>query len=66
MKKKAFLLILIMFSSLFVFSQSYKGRAMVFGFVYDEEGNSIEEVTVKFFSLRTQDGFSVVTDSNGK
>ena len=66
MKKAPFLLFLILFSSLFVFSQDYKGKGRIFGYVYDEEGNPLEGVRVKLFSLRVQDGFSTVTDSTGK
>ncbi len=66
MKKAPFLLFLILFSSFFVFSQDYKGKGRIFGYVYDEEGNPLEGVRVKLFSLRAQDGFSTVTDGKGK
>lgn len=66
MKKVTLLLILIVFSASFVFSQSYKGKARVFGYVYDEAGNPLEGVRVKLFSIKTQSGLSVVTDSQGK
>lgn len=66
MKKAAVLLMMVLLASAFVFSQEYKGKARVFGFVYDEEGNPLEGVKVKLFSLRAQSGFEVVTDKNGK
>ncbi len=56
----------ILLTALFVFPQAYTGSARIKGCVYDEQGKPIEGVTVKLFSLRAQDGFSVKTDKNGK
>ena len=66
MRKPGFLFILMFLASIFVFSQDYKGRGRVIGHVYDEEGNPLEGVRVKLFSLRAQDGFKIVTDEKGK
>ncbi len=66
MKKAGFLLILIFLASSFLLSQDYKGKARVFGYVFDEEGNPIDGVSVKLFSLRAQGGFTVKTDKDGK
>ncbi|HDT12987.1 MAG TPA: tetratricopeptide repeat protein [Candidatus Aminicenantes bacterium] len=47
-------------------AQDYKGKGRVGGIVTDEDGNPIEGVTVKLFSLRAQDGITVQTDKDGK
>jgi tetratricopeptide (TPR) repeat protein len=65
--KKIFLLTgLILFASLLLPAQDYKGKGRLGGFVYDEAGNPLEDVTVKLFSLKAQQGISVKTDKNGK
>jgi tetratricopeptide (TPR) repeat protein len=66
MKKAGFVFILILAAASFAFSQGYKGKGKVIGYVYDEEGNPLEGVKVKLFSLRAQSGFETVTDANGK
>ncbi|MFW6129141.1 MAG: tetratricopeptide repeat protein [Candidatus Aminicenantaceae bacterium] len=66
MKKVMFFLILTFMVTLFVFPQTYKGKARIMGYVYDEQGQPIEGVRVKLFSLNAQDGFEVKTDANGK
>lgn len=66
MKKAGFLISLILLITSFIFSQGYKGKGKVIGYVYDEEGNPLEGVKVKLFSLRAQSGFETVTDANGK
>jgi tetratricopeptide (TPR) repeat protein len=61
--------VLILFISLFSFAglpQEYKGKARVRGYVYDEQGNPIEGVTVKLYFQIAKDGFTVETDKNGK
>jgi len=47
------------------FSQGHKGKGRIKGYVYDEEGNPLEGVKVKLFSLRGQSGFEAITDSKG-
>ena len=66
MKKAGFVFILILAAVSFALSQGYKGKGKVIGYVYDEEGNPLEGVKVKLFSLRSQSGFETVTDANGK
>jgi len=56
--------ILFLFSGLF--AQEHKGQGRLIGYVFDEQGNPLEGVKVKLFSLRTQSGFEVTTDKNGK
>lgn len=48
------------------FPQGHKGKGRVRGFVYDEEGNPLDGVKVKLFSVRGQAGFETETDSEGK
>jgi len=66
MKKVALLLIIVFLVGISVFTQDYKGKARIVGNVYDEEGNPIEGVKVKLFFTRSQSGFEVLTDANGK
>ncbi len=66
MKKAALLLIIVFLVGISVFTQDYKGKARIVGNVYDEEGNPIEGVKVKLFFTRSQSGFEVLTDANGK
>lgn len=66
MKKTGLLLFLIFLVSILVFSQDYKGKGRVIGHVFDEEGNPIEGVTVKLFSMKAQSGFEVISDASGK
>ncbi|MGD2295169.1 MAG: tetratricopeptide repeat protein [Candidatus Aminicenantes bacterium] len=66
MRKTALLLIIVFVMSGLALAQDYKGRARVFGFVYDEEGNPIEGVTVKLYSQLARQGFSVLTNKKGK
>lgn len=66
MRKTGLFLMFIVLLSTLVVSQTYKGKGKVIGYVYDEEGNPIEGVTVKLFSLKAQSGFETKTDSKGK
>ncbi len=66
MKKSILGFFLILLLNVFVFPQAYRGRARVVGYVYDQEGNPIEDVTVKLYSLRGESGFEIKTDQNGK
>jgi len=59
-------LFLVGFISLASFAQAYKGKGRVVGYVFDEQGNPIEGVTVKLFSHRAKAGFEVKTDDKGK
>jgi len=59
-------LLMIALLSQIGFAQDYKGKGRVVGYVFDEEGNPIEGVTVKLYSHRAQAGFEVKTDANGK
>jgi len=66
MKKAVLCVFAVLLMSVFVFPQAYRGRARVVGYVYDQQGNPIEGVTVKLYSLRAEDGFELETDKNGK
>ncbi len=66
MKKTVLLIILVVFCGSLIFAQTYKGKARIKGFVYDEEGNPIEGVTVKLYSVKGESGFNVETDAEGK
>ncbi len=66
MKKIALLAGLILISSLLLPAQDYKGKGRINGIVTDENGNPLEGVTVKLFSLKAQQGLSVKTDKDGK
>jgi Flp pilus assembly protein TadD len=52
--------------SLMLPAQTYKGKGRMSGFVFDQDGNPIEGVTVKLLSMRAQAGFEVTTDKDGK
>jgi len=47
-------------------SQDYKGRARILGYVYDQQGIPLEGVRVKLFCVKTQSGFEIATDKEGK
>lgn len=66
MRKGKLFLIIILLSTPLVFTQVYKGKAKLLGYVYDEEFKPIEGVKIKFFSLKAQAGFETETDSQGK
>ncbi len=67
MKKTAFLLMsTLILVGLQLTAQTYKGKGRMSGFVFDQDGNPIADVTVKLFSLRAQAGFEVTTDGEGK
>lgn len=50
----------------FLFPQDYKGRARIRGIVTDQSGSPIEGVKIKLVYLKSNDGFEVVTDSQGR
>jgi len=66
MKKASSAIILMMAFSLVTLAQDYKGKGRVVGYVRDKDGNPIEGVIVRFFSLKVQQGFDVFTEKNGK
>lgn len=68
MKKITFLLLIlsVLVSQTFVYSQGYKGKGKVKGIVSDQEGNPIEGVTVKLYCERGASGFDVTTDKEGQ
>jgi tetratricopeptide (TPR) repeat protein len=66
MKKTVLLVILLVFCGSLVFAQTYKGKARIKGLVCDEDGNPIEDVTVKLYSIIGESGFEVKTDAEGQ
>ncbi len=66
MKKAAVSGLILVLLAAFVSAQAYKGETRVFGFVYDEDGNPLEGVRVKFLHVKYQDGFEITTDDKGK
>ena len=66
MRKAVFMVTLILLASTIVLSQAYRGKGKVKGYVFDEEGNPLEEVKVKLYSLKAQSGFETVTNADGR
>ncbi|MBN1272761.1 MAG: tetratricopeptide repeat protein [Candidatus Aminicenantes bacterium] len=66
MKKAIVFSSVLLFAVVSLFSQTYKGKGRFFGFVYDEQGNPLEGVTVKLFCVRGENGFETKTDAEGK
>jgi tetratricopeptide (TPR) repeat protein len=66
MKKIALAVIIFALSSSLVLAQSYRGQGRLKGRVTDEEGNPLEGVKVKLFSLKGQSGFEVTTNAEGE
>jgi Flp pilus assembly protein TadD len=52
--------------SLMLTAQTYKGKGRISGYVLDQDGNPIEGVTVKLFSLRAGAGFEIKSEKDGK
>lgn len=65
MRKVALLLVVCLAIGGTVVAQDYKGKGRVKGLVTDEQGNPIEGVRVKLFSVKAQQGFSINTEANG-
>lgn len=66
MKKAIFFFLLIFLVAHFALPQGYRGKGRVRGFIFDEDGNPLEGVRVKLFSLRGKEGFETLTDAEGK
>lgn len=66
MRKTGLLLIFILLIPTFILSQGYKGKGRFKGIVFDEEGNPLEGVKIKLYSLKANSGFETITDVNGK
>lgn len=66
MKKALLWLVILSLTAGFLGAQEYKGKGRVFGVVTDEQGNPLEGVTVKLIYVKSQDGFTVKTDKQGK
>jgi len=48
------------------FSQGYKGRGRIKGIITDTEGQPLEGVKIKLFSLRSDAGFEIESEKNGE
>lgn len=66
MKRSLFFVGVMIFFSILVFSQDYKGKARLQGTVTDKEGNPLEGVTVKLVYVKFKTGFETATDKNGR
>ena len=66
MRKAGYMIVLIFLGAAFVFAQGYKGKGRFKGIVFDEEGNPLEGVKIKLYSLKANSGFETITDVNGK
>jgi len=67
MKRVSFLFLsLCVITLAFVFSQDYKGKGRIAGFVLDENGKPLQGVMIKLLYADSQAGFEVETDSKGK
>jgi tetratricopeptide (TPR) repeat protein len=64
-KAAPFLIAMLAFSC-FLFPQDYKGKGRQVGYITDEQGVPLEDVTVKLFSTKVRQGFEVKTDIEGK
>ncbi|MGQ9472074.1 MAG: tetratricopeptide repeat protein [Candidatus Aminicenantales bacterium] len=64
LKIGGFIIMWLMLSS--VLAQEHKGQGRLTGYVFDEQGNPLEGVRVKLFSLKAQSGFEIMTDKSGK
>ncbi len=66
MRKVWLLFIIILLTTTFVLPQDYKGKGKFKGIVFDEEGNPLEGVKIKLYSLKVESGFEIMTDIRGK
>jgi len=66
MKNTGWIAVTILVMSTLVFSQDWTGQGRQTGYVFDEEGNPLEEVRVKLLFVKTQSGFETKTDKKGK
>jgi tetratricopeptide (TPR) repeat protein len=69
MRKGITLLCFILLTGIFVFSQEYKGKGRLIGFVSDEQGKPLEGVKVKLGWVSNQQslgGPEVMSDASGK
>lgn len=66
MRKFIAVISLALLASVVLSAQDYKGKGRLLGVVTDEQGNPLEGVTVKLFSLRVQQGLEVKTGKDGR
>jgi Tfp pilus assembly protein PilF len=68
MKRTGFIFFVGVFflMSLTLTAQTYKGKGRISGYILDQDGNPIEDVTIKLFSLRAGAGFEIKSEKDGK
>jgi tetratricopeptide (TPR) repeat protein len=66
MRKSIAVIVLALMAAGALAAQDYKGKGRLLGIVTDEQGQPLEGVTVKLFSLRVQQGFEVKTGPDGR
>ncbi len=59
-------LVFFLLSYSFLISQGYQGKGKLRGFVYSEDGQPLEGVKVKLYSVKAAAGFDVFTDKKGE
>jgi tetratricopeptide (TPR) repeat protein len=65
--RKAFLFLAgTLFLAGILSSQEYKGNGRIIGFVFDQEGKPLEGVKIKLVYVKSNEGYDVVTDKDGK
>jgi len=57
---------LVLLAAILLSGQYYKGKGRLLGIVLDEQGNPIDDVTVKLFSVKANDGFETKSGKDGR
>jgi len=65
-KRLGLMILCLLAVTIFVQAQSWKGLGRLRGLVVDQDGNLLEGVKVKLFSVRGQSGLEVMTDAKGE
>lgn len=66
MKKTLLILVCVSLLATVVSAQDYKGKGRIIGYVVDQDGKPVEGVRVKLAFARSGDGFTVMTEKDGK
>lgn len=66
MKRPVVFLISMMLMLGMAFSQAYRGKGRLKGFVFDSEGAGVPQVKVKLFHVKSNSGFEVFSDEKGE
>jgi len=66
MKKAALIVFSVVCIFAFLSGQEYKGKARLFGTVFDQDGKPLDDVKVKLVYADSNTGFEVTTDKQGR